>query len=202
MRKPMDRSQPDPYQKLIKADIDKPWGHQPGEPQAWYTRFHHFLMEGPTRSISKAVKSYAEVYDDEPMHYVNWCKMRSKWSWYKRAYAYDRAQQGKEEDAVLQHRIIERKRRYEVLTRLADLIDLGLDQIEERIHDDENPLELSVAQMNRAIATYLSHSRDEFEPSRSAAIKIEDNRKVEFTIVEVERDYGQIINGTADLIDG
>ncbi len=184
-----------------EVDIDELWGHQVGEPHEWYLRFHHFLMEGPTRTVSGAVKSYAEIYNDNPMHFVSWHKMVKKWNWYRRAYAYDRSQQGKEEEAVLQHRITERIRRYEVMTRLAGLIDIGLDQIEERMLDDDNPLHLSMAQMNRAIATYLSNSRDEFEPKTPAIVNV-DQRKVEFTVVEIERDTGEIVDGTIGLLDG
>lgn len=194
---------PDSSALVPEVDIDELWGHQPDEPHEWYTRFYHFLMEGPTRTVAAAVKSYGEIYDDEPMHFVTWHRMVAKWDWWKRAYAYDRAQQGKEEEAVAQHRITERIKRYRVMTRLADIINTGFDQIEERMLDDDDPLYLSMAQINRAIATYLSHSKDEFEP-KTPAIKIEDHRTQAFTMIEVQKEYddGEIIDGTAGLIDG
>ena len=185
---------------VVHADPKEAWDHQLHEPYAWYVKFHHFLMEGPTRTVANAKKTYEEVYEEESGHVVNWYKARAKYNWWKRAYAYDRSQQSKEEEAILQHRITERLRRYEVLTKLADLIDIGLGQIEERVHDGDDPLQLSMAQVNRAIATYLAHSRDEFEPKKPAVIV--DQRKIEFTTIEVEKEYGQIVDGTAGLIDG
>ena len=185
-----------------EVDIDELWGHRPDEPHEWYTRFYHFLMEGPTRTVSGAVKSYTKIYDDKPMHFVTWHNMLKKWDWWKRAYAYDRHQQKIEETAIMQHRVSERKERYSVMKRLGRLINVGLDQIEERMLDDDDPLYLSMAQLNRAIATYLSNSRDEFEPKKPSLEVNIDQRKVEFTMVEVEKDYGQIVDGTIGAIEG
>jgi len=186
----------------VHADPKEVWDHQQDEPYNWYIKFHHFLMEGPTRSVANAKKTYEEAYEEESGHVVSWYKARAKYDWWRRAYAYDRAQQGKEEEAILQHRITERLRRYEVLTKLADLIDIGLGQIEDRVHDDDDPLQFSMAQMNRAIATYLAHSRDEFEPTKPAVVV--DQRKQAFTMIEVQKEYdgGEIIDGTVGLIDG
>ena len=93
----------------VQAEPVELWDHQRNEPHDWYVKFRHFLMEGPTRSITKAKESYEEVYEEEPSHIVTWYKARAKYHWWKRAYAYDCTQQDREEEAVLAHRIAERK---------------------------------------------------------------------------------------------
>jgi hypothetical protein len=92
---------------------EAPWDRQPGEPGVWYTRFHEYLIQGPTRTMESVWKGYLEDREarragtraeavngtgtrkDRPKVPTQWYRAKDKYNWAGRCLAWDREEQAR-----------------------------------------------------------------------------------------------------------
>lgn len=74
----------------------KPWDQQPDEPKLWFKRFSVYLLMGPSRTVAMAYcDEYARRHPGKtcrPQSATNWRVISSRWSWVRRAEAWDKEQ--------------------------------------------------------------------------------------------------------------
>lgn len=103
------------------------WEQQPGEPNAWYDRFHEFLMMGRTRNVqavyvtearrARARKGapVAEVSNWSPRTLPHsWGRQVAAWAWRERAAAWDAYQRQIEDEEFDAERRQDRRNRINV----------------------------------------------------------------------------------------
>ena len=122
-----------PNVKTFDLDDDTvplPWEQWEGESDTWYERFHHYLMQGPRRSIKAAHHSYHQI---EGRARVNprWFNRAAEWRWKERAQAWDSHSYERIRDAELQAKLDARNMRRSLLTGLGDTIQRAMPRLEK-----------------------------------------------------------------------
>lgn len=86
------------------SKLCKPWDQLPGEPDEAYNLFHHYLMLGPRRSVTEAVRRVLieanELLPGQPLRRIPTQALRfaARYSWRARAHAWDQLHWQKERE--------------------------------------------------------------------------------------------------------
>lgn len=102
---------------------EHPWDIQPNEDRDWHYRFRLFVLQGPTRSLTKAYVAWLEdqgepVPDDLLGPPALWRSRSREYDWEERAFAWDQHQILLRERDLLAWKTKERERRQSVLDTL------------------------------------------------------------------------------------
>jgi hypothetical protein len=75
----------------------EPWQRQPGEPNLWYTRFEHYRLSGPGRSLLGTVNAERTAQGKAKQIKVPgaWNQACRQWCWRQRSEAWDAQQRHK-----------------------------------------------------------------------------------------------------------
>lgn len=180
----------------IDEEIDA-WEHMPGEPAIWYTRFHHFLLLGSTRTIRSAwVLTYREKHKGvSPGHLgtpSSWYTTAYQWWWKERASEYDAEQlrilQSEDQEARIEAR---RQRR--------DLLGEASNEVFRRVVEDLPNIEyVSWKDTMTAVDLVTRGLRDEYNDRPTNRVESNVNLKFVEQFTEAMAQAFMSVNDISD----
>jgi len=142
----------------IDLEGTDPWARLPGEPSHWYTRFNHYRLLGPKRSVNKTFAELGASKGTKRHPDGNWHEAVVRYRWYERAAAWDMALARADAEADAQERKEAREQRRRLAKLAFSKLAIALNGLTEERLQEMSPFAVFLS-----IRTILREVRAEFD---------------------------------------